>query len=173
MQELEILDLYDNNFGQPFLFGRRLLQISPPLPSSPPSPTEEAPIDFPFFLPPPTGSQAPPQNTKRANPPTESQTNIPDPPPVPPSPAQPPPAQPPPAQSPPPHDGNNKRTHKIYIIVGVLVGVSGVMAALVVFFLLWNQKVKMIKPWGATGSSGQLQDVVTTGISTVLCLLCS
>lgn len=52
----------------------------------------------------------------------------------------------------------------MYIIVGVLVGVLGVMAALVAFFFLWNQKVKLIKPWGETGSSGQLQDVVTTGV---------
>ncbi|XP_023637318.1 protein MALE DISCOVERER 1 isoform X2 [Capsella rubella] len=172
LQELEILDLCNNNFVQPFIFGRRLLQISPPglnpgfgaappLPSPPPSPTEdeEVPVDFPFFLPPPTGSQPPPQN-KRANPPTESQANIPNLPPVFPPPAE----SPPPQVSDVPHAGNNKRYHKIYIIIGVLVGVSGVMAALVIFFLLWNQKVKMIKPWGATGSSGQLREAVITGI---------
>ncbi|XP_010491320.1 PREDICTED: protein MALE DISCOVERER 1-like isoform X2 [Camelina sativa] len=169
LQELETLDLCDNNFGQPFLFGRRLLQIPPPggfdavppLPSPSPSPTEEeeVPINFPSFLPPPTASQAPPR-MKRANPPTEIQANTPNPPPVFPPPAQ----SPPPQLSGVPHDGNNKRSHKTYIIVGVLVGVVGVMVVLVIFFLLWNQKVKMIKPWGATGSSGQLQDVVITDI---------
>ncbi|XP_010423247.1 PREDICTED: protein MALE DISCOVERER 1-like isoform X2 [Camelina sativa] len=172
LQELEILDLYENNFGQPFLFGRRLLQTSPPgrnpgfdaappLPSPPPSPTEEeeVPIDFPFFLPPPTASQSPPR-IKRANPPTESQANTPNPPPV----------FPPPAQSPPtqlsgvPHAGNKKSSQKTYIIVGVLVGVVSVMVVLVIFFLLWNQKVKMIKPWGATESSSQLQEVAITDI---------
>ncbi|EFH47512.1 leucine-rich repeat family protein [Arabidopsis lyrata subsp. lyrata] len=83
------------------------------------------------------------------------------------SPPQPPPVPPPPPQlSDVPDDANKKTSQKTktYIIVGVLVGVFAVMAVLVAFFFLWNQKVKMIKPWGATGSSGELQDVVTTGV---------
>ncbi|ESQ40647.1 hypothetical protein EUTSA_v10013141mg [Eutrema salsugineum] len=161
LQELEILDLCDNNFGEPFPFGRRLLQITPPgqnpgvreapppppLPSPPPSsPTENISTDV--FFPPP-----PPQ-IKSKSPPTGSQAEI-------------PPAQPPPAQLPPapflPRALKKKVSQKIFIIVGVLVVVLGFMAALVAFFVLRKQKVVMIKPW-TTKSSGQLQDVIITGV---------
>ncbi|KAG7601471.1 Leucine-rich repeat-containing N-terminal plant-type [Arabidopsis thaliana x Arabidopsis arenosa] len=168
LQELEILDLCDNNFGQPFPFssnGRRLLQIksppgqAPPLPLASPPSTEDLIVE-PFLspFPPLIGGKIPPA----------SSPNPPQPPPVPPPSAQPPPPPqtPPPQLSEVPHAVNKKKSHKskMYIIVGVLVGVLGVMAALVAFFFLWNQKVKLIKPWGETGSSGQLQDVVTTGV---------
>ncbi|ESQ40645.1 hypothetical protein EUTSA_v10015840mg, partial [Eutrema salsugineum] len=158
LQELEILDLCDNKFGQPFPFSRRLLQITPPgqnpgVREAPPpsSPTENISTDV--FFPPP-----PPQ-IKSKSPPTGSQAEIP--------PAQPPPAQPPPAQLPPapflPRAVKKKVSHKTFIIVGVLVVVLGFMAALVAFFLLRKQKVVMIKPW-TTKSSGQLQDVIITGV---------
>lgn len=170
LQELEILDLCDNNFGQPFTFGRRLLQNFPPGESpefeAPPPPTEKAPVDalFPPF----------PSQDTGASPPSELQAETPNPPP----PIRSPPAQPPsdtslalPPAKPPPV---KKNLHKIPIIVGVVIGVLVVMAALVAFFILRKQKAIVIKPW-ATRSSGQLQDVVIKGITfssvTVLCLL--
>uniref|UniRef100_A0A1J3EQ79 Putative LRR receptor-like serine/threonine-protein kinase n=1 Tax=Noccaea caerulescens TaxID=107243 RepID=A0A1J3EQ79_NOCCA len=157
LQELEILDLCDNNFGQRFTFGRRLLQNFPPGESPefeappPPSPTEKAPVDALF---PPLPSQ-----DTGASPPSAETPN-------PPPPISSPPAQPPsdtslalPPAKPPP----DKKSHKILIIVGVVIGVLGVMAALVAFFLLRRQKAIMIKPW-ATRGSGQLQDVVIKGV---------
>ncbi|KAL1196852.1 Protein MALE DISCOVERER 1 [Cardamine amara subsp. amara] len=182
LQELEILDLCDNNFGQPFPFGRRLLQISPPGlnpgfdAAPPPSPTENFVAD-PFVTPPPPvnrGESPPPVDSPTKNltlPPAQSiPVPVPplsaQPPPVPPPSAQPPPVPPPSTQSPPPQPSvlRRKGSQKIFIIVGVLVGVLGVMAALVAFFLLWYKKEKMIKPFGATGSSAQLRDVVNTGV---------
>lgn len=52
----------------------------------------------------------------------------------------------------------------VFIIVGVLAGVLGVMGAVVAFFLLRKQNVIMIKPW-TTKSIGHLQDVDITGIT--------
>ncbi|CAH2073749.1 unnamed protein product [Thlaspi arvense] len=184
LQELEILDLCDNNFGQPFLSGRRLLQIAPsgqtpgideappppPLPSPPPpSPTEQSSVDF-FFPPPPPqirGASPPAGDPARiTNPPPALSLPVP-PPPL--SPPVPPPDQPP--SQPPPvtttralRPATKKKKVSLFIIVGVLVGVLGLMAALMAFFLLRKKKVKMIKPWTAARSSGQLQSVVITGV---------
>ncbi|XP_033137343.1 probable inactive receptor-like protein kinase At3g56050 isoform X2 [Brassica rapa] len=186
LQELEVLDLCDNNFGQPFPFtsnGRKLLQIAPPgqdpglgnasppppLPSPPPplsSPESSFDLRFPPPPPlsrgesPPTGSPAvlPPQAQPPPIPPTQAQ-----PPPLPLPPAQPPPVSPlalPPAHLP---AIRKKKSHKPFIIIGVLAGVLSVIGALVAFFLLRKQKVIMIKT-SATRSIGHLQDVGITGV---------
>lgn len=181
MQELEVLDLCDNNFGQPFPFtsnGRKLLQLAPPgqdpglgnasppppLPSPPP-PLSSPESSFDLRFPPPSPL------SRGESPPTGSPAILPpqaQPPPVPPPQAQPPPAQPPPVSPialPPAHLPaiRKKKSHKLFIIVGVLAGVLGVMGAFVAFFLLRKQKVIMIKP-SATRSIGHLQDVGITGI---------
>ncbi|WZZ22884.1 hypothetical protein YC2023_124271 [Brassica napus] len=185
LQELEVLDLCDNNFGQPLPFisnGRKLLQIAPPgqdpglgnasppppLPSPPPPlSSPESSFDLRFPPPPLSRGESPPTGSPAVLPPQAQ------PPPFPPPQAQPPPFPPPPAQPPPVSPLalppahlpviKKKKSYKLFIIVGVLVGVLGVMGALVAFFLLRNQKVITIKP-SATRSIGHLQDVGITGV---------
>ncbi|KAJ0266210.1 LRRNT_2 domain-containing protein [Hirschfeldia incana] len=184
LQELEVLDLCDNNFGRPFPFssiGRKLLQINPPgedpvlrkapppppLPS-PPLPSSETSVDLPFPPPPPPLNRdiSPPAGSSAETPLDQPSAALPppaQPPPFPPPPAQPPPVSPlapPPAQ---PLAIKKKKSHMIFIIVGVLAGVLGVIGAVVAFFLLRKQNVIMIKPW-TTKSIGHLQDVDITGV---------
>ncbi|KAF8115591.1 hypothetical protein N665_0025s0059 [Sinapis alba] len=180
LQELEVLDLCDNNFGQPFPFisiSRKLLQITPPgqnpslgespppppLPSPPPPlPFPESSVDFPFPPPPPLSRDISPPAGSPADPSPDQPLVA-----LPPS-AQPPPFPPPPFASlalPPAQLRaiRKKKPHMVFIIVGVLAGVLGVMGAVVAFFLLRKQNVIMIKPW-TTKSIGHLQDVDITGV---------
>lgn len=149
----------DNSLIQSRVNGNRRSLIDTPLPdkgpaldASPPSP-DSATLRDP--LPPPPGggeTPSPPQSGVPAQTPESPPAITPLPLPLP----------PPPSQSPPP-PGTKKKSTKVYMIVGIVVGVFTVSGALIIFFLIFSRKIP-IKPWT---NSGQLQDAFITGKHTL------
>ncbi|XP_010535361.1 PREDICTED: protein MALE DISCOVERER 1-like [Tarenaya hassleriana] len=166
LPELELLDLGHNNLSEPlpFMFHnppeliitlkgkdsarpRRLLQFTPPnldpfFQAAPPSPQASSQRISP---PPPPGQTPPPPSSPAKDVP--AQTPLPPPPPPP---------------FPSVLKDKSKPANKLYITVGVLVGLFSISVAVIVLLLFRNHKVS-IKPW-ATGISGQLQASLITAV---------
>ncbi|CAA7032321.1 unnamed protein product [Microthlaspi erraticum] len=133
----------DNLLLQSGAYGnRRSLAVGASPPSSDTASSvepEPEPQPLPPVTPPPPADETPPPppQLQEAQPPTQSPVTKPLP-------------------LPPPSLGTKKKSPNLYMIVGIVVGVSTVSVALVIFFLIFSRKIP-IKPWT---SSGQLKDAL-------------
>ncbi|XP_010453850.1 PREDICTED: probable inactive receptor-like protein kinase At3g56050 isoform X2 [Camelina sativa] len=167
LKSQEIAEVFDssqdNSLIQSRVNGNRRILIDAPFPgkgpaldASPPSPesaTFRDPLPPP---PPPEGDETPsppqsgvPAQTPKTTPPAITPLPVPSAP----SPSQ--------SQSPPPR--TKTKSTKVFMIVGIVVGVFTLSGALIIFFLIFSRKIP-IKPWS---NSGQLQDALLTGKHTL------
>ncbi|XP_010453890.1 PREDICTED: probable inactive receptor-like protein kinase At3g56050 isoform X7 [Camelina sativa] len=164
LKSQEIAEVFDssqdNSLIQSRVNGNRRILIDAPFPgkgpaldASPPSPesaTFRDPLPPP---PPPEGDETPsppqsgvPAQTPKTTPPAITPLPVPSAP----SPSQ--------SQSPPPR--TKTKSTKVFMIVGIVVGVFTLSGALIIFFLIFSRKIP-IKPWS---NSGQLQDALLTDV---------